>query len=334
MSNSLKIGVIGLGLIGKLHARILHEMPNAQLVAVSDIDKNVAESISNQFNCKCYTDFKEMCNNEQLDAVSICSPDQFHAENAIYAAKKGINILIEKPIAPTVEEALSIKKAALDNNISIMVAHLLHFDPRYAQIKEAIKTGKIGDIVHMYFRRTNPKTNCIRLKGKVSIFYFIGIHDFEMMCSYMGCKPVKVYSQKVSKVNANISSEDTVISIINFENDSIGVIELCWALPENSALGINAYAEIVGTNGVGYINIMDQGVSIITKDSVDYPDILHWPEYNSQINGDLKDELSHFVKATLEKKPYITDIDNAILSVKIVEACFKSIETGYPVDIN
>ena len=333
MQQTLRVGVIGLGLIGSLHARIMAECPNAQLVAVSDINGDTARKIAAEHGCSAYTDFREMCDKEQLDAVCICTPDQFHLENAVYAAEKGINLLIEKPLAPTEQEARSILDTVQRTGVRMMVAHLLHFDPRYAQLRDAVQQGRLGEIIHMFFRRTNPRSNGRRLGGKVSIFYFIGVHDFEMMCACIDSKPCKVYSQRVSKVNADIGCEDTVLSTITFENGAVATIELCWALPENSALGINTYAEIVGTEGAGYVNIMDQGVSIITKDSVEYPDTLHWPEYNGRIQGDLKEELHHFVSATLQGKPYITNPENAITAVRVIEACFQSIETGLPVEI-
>jgi len=334
MHKPLRLGVIGLGFIGRLHARIVSELSNAELVAVSDIDKATAEEIASTFGCKAYTDFKLMCNNEELDAVCICTPDEFHLENAVYAAKKGLHILVEKPIAPTVQQAKKILQEVEKNGVRIMVAHILHFDPRYAKLQEAIDQGEIGDIIHMYFRRTNPKANGRRLGGKTSIYFYIGVHDFEMMCSYMKCKPIKVYAQKVSKINADIGCEDTVFSTINFENGAVASIELCWALPQNSALGINTFAEVVGVKGAGYIEIMNQGVSIINDTNVFYPDTLHWPEYNGRILGDLKEEIEHFVNATLENKPYIVDTENAIMAVKIIEACFKSIDTGMPVEID
>jgi len=79
---------------------------------------------------------------------------------------------------------------------------------------------------------------------------------------------------------------------------------------------------------------MDQGVSLITKDEVIYPDTLNWPEYNGSILGNLKEEIHHFITATQKGLPYIVDTENAITAVKVIEACFKSIETGLPVDIS
>jgi UDP-N-acetylglucosamine 3-dehydrogenase len=334
MQDVLRVGVVGLGLIGSLHARIFREMPNAELAAVSDVNRETAETIASRYGCAAYTNFQEMCDKTELDAVAICTPDQFHLENALYAAKKGLTILIEKPIAPTEAEARQIEEAAKKAGVRLMVAHLLHFDPRYAQLEEAVERGDIGNPIHMYFRRTNPRSNAQRLKGKVSIFYFIGVHDFEMMCTYMHAKPTRVYSQQVKKVHAEIGCEDTTISLVNFDNGALGLIELCWALPESSALGINTFVEVVGEKAAGYVNIMDQGISIITKDTVLFPDTLHWPEYNGRIQGDLKEELQHFVTATLSGAPYLTKIENAIMAVKIIEACFASIKTGKPIDIN
>ena len=333
MQEKLRVGVIGLGLIGGLHARILSEMPNAKLVSVSDINLKTAKEFGERYACNYYNDFKKMCDDEKLDAVCVCTPDQFHKENALYAAQKGIDLLIEKPLATTEAEAREITEAATTAGVRLMVAQLLHFDPRYVKIKESIENGEIGDMIHMFFKRTNPRTNAKRLGGKVSIFYFIGIHDFDMMCCYAKSKPTRAYCQSVSKVNAAIGCEDTIMALINFESGSIGTVELCWALPENSALGINTYAEIVGSDGAGYVNILDQGVSLITKDNVFYPDTLHWPEYNGRIMGDLKEEIQHFVTATQKNEPYIVDTENAITAIKVIEACFMSIETGLPVDI-
>lgn len=329
----LKIGVIGLGFIGSLHARILHELPEACLAAVADINAAAVSEFSERYACRGYTDYKEMLDKEKPDAVSITVPDELHEETAVYAAQKGIAILLEKPLAKTAAESQRIIDAAQKKGARLMVAHLLHFDPRYAQLRDAIKANTLGDMIHMYLKRTNPRQNPERLHGKVSVFYYIGIHDFEFLCACMPGKPVRAYCQMVQKVNKDLGCEDTVAAIINFDHGALGIIELCWAMPNNTALGINTCVEATGTSGAGYVQIMDQGISIVTKSSVIYPDTLHWPEYNGRIQGDLKEELAHFVSATKYGKPYIVDTQNALMAVKVVEACIESIRTGMPVNI-
>lgn len=334
MREKLRMGVIGLGFIGGLHARVIHELPNAELVAVADINERVANETTKKYGCNCYTDYKAMIDKEQLDAVSITLPDELHMEATIYAAKKQINVLLEKPIAKTAAESQQIINVVNEAGRRLMIAHVLHFDPRYAQLRESINRGELGEIIHLYLKRTNSRITPERLKGKVSIFYYMGVHDFEMMCAYAKSRPVRVYCQMVKKVNIEIGCEDSVFTIVNFENGALGVIELCWALPKNNALGIVTYAEVVGAKGVGYIEIMNQGISIVTENNLFYPDTLHWPEYNGRIHGDLKEEIAHFVSSTLNGEPYIVDTQNALTAVKVIEACFESIRLSKPVDIN
>lgn len=329
----LDVAVIGLGFIGEIHARIFAEHPCARLKLVVDKDASLAKKLGERFNCAYATSLTEGMSLSPVSAVSICTPDRFHLENVREAANFGLDILLEKPIAETIIESEEIVDICEKAGVRLMIGHLLHFDPRYAILREAIHNGRFGEIIHMYFRRTNPRANAHRLNGDVSIMYFIGVHDFEMMCSYMRSTPVRVYAQKVSKVNREISAEDTVVATITFENGAIGLVELCWALPNNTSLGINTYAEVVGSDSVGYIEIRDQGLSITTESDVTYPDILHWPEYNEKIQGDLKEELDHFIVSVLENKPFVTKVHTAIQAVQIIEACFESIESNMPITL-
>lgn len=326
----LRVGVIGLGFIGALHARVMYELPNVELVAVSDLRGEVARATADRYACAAYTDYEAMMNAESLDAVSITLPDELHPEAAIRAAEHGLHVLLEKPIAKTAAEAKTILGAVGRAGTRLMVGQVLQFDPRYAQLRDAIRAGRIGEITHMFLKRTNPRSSAARLNGRASIFYYIGVHDIEMMCTYAQSRPVTAYCKMVSKINAQYHSEDSVFATIGFENGSVAVIELCWALPNNSALGINTYVEVVGSEAAGYVNIQDPGVSIVTPQAVEYPDTLHWPEYNGQILGDLKEELAHFAAATLSGAPYIVDNQSALTAAKVIDACFASISSGMP----
>ncbi|MEN6481261.1 MAG: Gfo/Idh/MocA family oxidoreductase, partial [Anaerolineaceae bacterium] len=95
--NELRIGVIGLGFIGELHARIVYELPNAVLVAVSDVRVDVTKKIAAQFGCCGYMDYKEMILAGGLDAVSITLPDELHEEAAVFAIEHGLAVILEKP---------------------------------------------------------------------------------------------------------------------------------------------------------------------------------------------------------------------------------------------
>lgn len=332
-AEKLRVGVIGLGFIGSLHARIMSELNDVELVAVNDAREALASETAEKYGCACYADYKDMILAGGLDAVSITLPDEEHLPAAVFAAEHGLAVLLEKPIAKTANDARIIIDTAKRCGTRLMIGHVLHFDPRYAQLREAIKSGQLGDIVHMFFKRTNPRQNARRVNGRASILHYIGVHDFEMMLACARSKPASVYCKKICRINAEYADEDSVFATITFHDGSLGVIELCWALPDNSALGINTYAEVVGTKAAGYVNILDQGVSIITSDSVEYPDTLHWPEYNGMIQGDLRAELAHFVRRTLTGGEYIVDSDNALTAARVIDACFESMRTQLPVDV-
>lgn len=325
----LRVGVIGLGFIGGLHARIWAENPSAELVAVADINEAAAKKLAEEYHCEAYGDYNEMLKRDDIDAVDICVPEDFHVAPAVAAAKAKKDFLIEKPIAKTVAEARQITEAVKENGVRMMVAHVLKFDPRYVQLNEEIKAGKLGEISTLALKRENSMGTPKRLKGKVSFFYYMGIHDLEWMLDYNSAtKPVKVYAQASNIVLKDLD-KDAAFVTVTFENGSVGTLELNWAFPENNGMvGFMTAAEVVGTKGAALLNVDNQGLMIATPGETDLPDALHWPVYNGKLQGDLKEELAHFAEATLHKKPYLVDTENAVLAVAVVEAAMKSIETG------
>lgn len=331
-----KMAVIGLGYIGGLHARIIAESDNTELVAIADLNKQLADKCAAQYGCRVYTDYNEMLEKEEIDAVDICVPEDFHVQTAVDVANAKKDFMIEKPLAKTLEGCLTIKEAVDANRVRMMVAQVCKFDPRYVELKESIRRGDLGEISAMAFKRGNPVSTANRLQGKVSFFYYLGIHDIEMMVDYnMPAKPVKVYAQASSKKNSHMDRDlDAAFVIVNFDNGVVGNIHLCWAYPDNSAMGIWSVAEVTGTKGMGLVNIRNQGLEIMTDDQESFPDTLLWPEYYGKIQGGLKEEIIHFADATMNDKLYAVDTECCIRGVAIAEAALKSIQTGEPIELS
>lgn len=328
------MAVIGAGFIGELHARILHEYPLADLVAIVDIREETARFVAARYGCGCYTDMRTMLENEEVDAVDICTPEEYHLEPVRLAAEYKKHILLEKPVAKTSKEAMEISRLAGEHQVRLMIGHILHFDPRYATLLNTVERGELGEIVSMFFRRANWKRTSRRLLGKVSFLYYMCVHDIEFM---LACndktKPVKVYAQGVSCINRDIGQQDTAFLTVSFENGSIACIQVMWAMPENTAAILETGAEILGTEGIGTIDGRNQGVEIITDQQPKHPDVLHWPEYHGRVQGDLKEEIHHFVQATLAGEEYLVNTEYAIGAVRIIEAAFESMETGMAVEL-
>ncbi len=334
MEQQLKIAVIGCGFFGQKHADVFDQLANADLVAVCDINPAAAKLVGEKYGVAWYTDHNEMMDKEKLDAVSVCVSEDYKLKPSVDVARHKLNLLLEKPIAKNADEAMQIKKAVDENGVRLMVAHVCEFDGRYRYTADAIREGKLGDIISLYLKRSTCQSTAQRLGGKVSFFHYMGVHDFEAMLLFAKpALPVRVYSQWVAKKNASFGAQDTVFNTITFDNGIVACIQLCWALPESEALGFVACAEVVGTTGVSYIDIKNQGLELHTETGVCYPDLTYWPEYFGHTAGKVREELQHFVDATLSGAPYLVDTDLAIEAVRTIDACFKSLETNLPVEI-
>jgi UDP-N-acetylglucosamine 3-dehydrogenase len=331
----LRIAVVGCGFFGEKHADILNELPNAHLAAVCDKNQSVAERLAHKLGCAAYGNIETMLAKEDIDAVSIAVSETYHLTAVEPAARAKKHILIEKPIARNYEEARKIVQLVEENEVRLMVAHILKWDGRYQYTAEAIQRGELGDIISMYLKRSSTNITAVRLKESVSIFHYAGVHDFESMLTFAApAKPVKAYAQSVSKKNAPYNSTDTVFSTITFDNGIIASIQLCWALPEGGSCDFVVHAEVVGTKGVSYIDLHNQGVAIYREQAPGYyPELTYWPEYYNHVHGSLRQEIAHFVDHTLSGEPYAVDTERAVLAVRTIDACFESLKTGMPVEI-
>ena len=160
------------------------------------------------------------------------------------------------------------------------------------------------------------------------MLYYVGVHDIDIVLWYIQSEVEEIHAKKVSKMY----DEDCIFILFSFKNGAVGSLEFSWSLPENYPAGIWSEVEVVGTKGAGYIEVNDQGLKLFT-DGFHLPDTLHWPEYNGEIFGDLRDELMHFVDATINNKEFLMPTEDSIKAVGFIEACLKSIEKNAPIKL-
>ena len=327
----LRVGVIGLGFMGELHARVHHELAMVDLVALADIDGVRGAPIAERLGAEFTTDTAELLAREDIDAVSICTPDRLHLEPARAAAQAGKAILLEKPMAHEAGAAEEIARAVETAGTRLMVAHILRFDPRYAQLHGAADPDRLGEPIHLRAKRNTSRALARRLGAGSSILHYLGVHDIDMMQWVGRTRITRVYAQKVEKLgNGN---EDALYAVLNFENGAIGVLDYSWAWP--NALPCRDYAafEVVGTTGGAIIDGRDQGLYLISEKTYVQPDIHLWPRVHGAIVGDLRDELQHFAEAVLSGAPFAQPYREALQAIRVLDALFESVATARPVDV-
>lgn len=333
MSKSIKVGVIGLGQMGILHARIYKKLPLVELVAICEYNDERREEYANEFGCKAYKDYKEMLEDPTIEAVSIVLPDNIHRECVEIAVKNNKHILLEKPLAKELEDGKAMYEITKDYDKIFTVGFLLRFDPRFNLIKQSLDNGELGEIIHLYCRRNSPIIGPRRYIGESDLSMHVMIHDIDYINWYMNCEPVKVFAKSRSVLLKENDMDDVIYAIVTYENGAIACLEACWVLPENSPTIIDDKLELVGTKGVAYVDSCDNGVRIISDKRVAYPDSRHWYYTNGEPSGDLAEELMAFINNIVNGTKSIITPKEAYDSLRVVDAIERSIAEGVEVSL-
>jgi predicted dehydrogenase len=222
----IKVAVIGVGSMGKNHARIYSELPDTRLVAVSDADAKTAESVAVRFGAHAYSDHRQMLENERPDAVSIAVPTALHESVAMDALEAGAHILVEKPITATLEEGKRLIKRAADLKRKLMVGHIVRFNPAMQTLKHKMQTNELGRIFQIFCRRAGPFPARIR---DVGVVIDLATHDLDVMRFLTGLDPLRVYAEIEQRIHTE--HEDLVFGMLRFPEGITGALEINWLTP-------------------------------------------------------------------------------------------------------
>jgi myo-inositol 2-dehydrogenase/D-chiro-inositol 1-dehydrogenase len=248
----MRIGIIGAGRIGKMHAQNLAtRVPGAQVVAIADPVLDAACEVAQRLHIPmAVADYREVLDNSAVDAVSICSSTDTHAQIMIEAAQAGKHIFCEKPIAidlKKIDEAL----AAVDRaGVTLQVGFNRRFDPNFRKVRELVAGHKIGQ-PHL-LRITSrdpapPPIEYVRVSG--GIFLDMTIHDFDMARYLMGCEVDEVYTTGGVMVDPRIGEAgdlDTAVVTLRFANGAIGMIDNS----RQAVFGYDQRVEVFGSGGM------------------------------------------------------------------------------------
>lgn len=252
----LKVGVIGIGNMGKHHARIYHEFDDVELVAISDIDKNLGMKVSKQYGCKYYSDYLDLLKNKEIQAVSIVVPTKLHKKVALDAMRYKKNILLEKPIAETIEDANEIIKSAKKSNVKLFIGHIERFNPAVQKLKQVISEGRIGKITSIIARRVGLPPAKI---NDTNVLLDLAVHDIDII-NYLLEKEPEVIN--ATSYNSVITSTKDRAEIFLKHGDVSSFIQVNWITP----IKIRNLA-ITGTNGYAELDYINQHLILYTNGS-------------------------------------------------------------------
>jgi predicted dehydrogenase len=330
--DKVKIGVVGVGTIGIVHATALASSPLAELVGIAELDDDLREKVAKDLGTTGYADYQKLIRAPGIQAVSICTPDHLHLKPVLDCMEAGLHIIVEKPLATTLPEAEQIAGRVRLYGKQFMVAYIVRFDPRYALAKEAVDKGEIGEIVHMSALRNTSPLSPRYLKGRVSLAFFIGVHDLDQLM-WMNPSPIeRVYAESRGMVvKKETGVDDTMLSVLRFKNGVIAQMNHSWACPLNREARLQSRLDIIGTKGQIGVEVWDQGLKITGPNGIRFPDVSYGPIIHGERVGNMRRQLEYFLKCILRNERPMVGAEEGVAGVKAALALEESIRTGKPI---
>lgn len=323
----MKVAVIGTGSMGQHHVRNYSEMPDVELVAIADQNTAQVNKLASKFDCKGYQDYKEMLSVEKPDAVTIALPTVLHLEATLNALEAGAHVLVEKPIADTVEDAKLMISTAKEKNLTLAVGHIERFNPAITELKKRLDEGQLKRIFTMHAQRQSPFPGRIQ---DVGVAKDLATHELDTM-RYLADSKVKHLTANVSQV-LHDKQEDIVFGLLRFQNNILGVLDVNWITPAKVRK-----IKVIGEAGMFIADYLTQELFFYANAAIPSPEEREeWFEmvfsgvqegdmirYQIQKREPLRLQLESFIQSIKEKSTPVVSGEDGMraleLALKIVE---------------
>ena len=319
----VRVGVIGVGSMGQNHVRVFSEV--ATLVGIADPDPKAGGDVANRFTVSYFPDYRVLLK-EKIDAVSVCVPTNLHARVAMDVIEAGKHLLVEKPLCGTVRDAERLVKAARDAGVVLAVGHIERHNAVVDSARRHLQAGDWGDLITAGARRVSNFPDRVR---DVGVVMDLAIHDIDILRYLVESKVASVYA--VGGRQRHDLFEDHATILMNFENGVNGYVEVNWLTPMK-------VRKLSLTCSLNYVEL-DYTAQTMTISSATLGQLDPFNLYQIPFDYDirhvslkkeepLKREILDFLRAIEEKKEPKVNGEDAIETLRVVEAAVESERTG------
>ncbi len=335
MNKKVNIGVVGLGRLGSLYANYFaNRLPEANLVAVSDVREEVAKQVAQQYGAKkVYQDYHGMLADEEVEAIVIVTPTKYHKAVAIDAARAGKAIFCEKPLSLSIDASIEIKEVVEETGAFFQMGFMRRFDSGYLAAKERIDSGVIGNRVQFKATsrdRERPELDYLRPENSGGLFVDMGIHDFDVARWLMGdVKSIYATGGVLAYPEMKeVGDVDNAIANMYFEDGTLGVVDLS----RNGIYGYDIHSEILGTEGtlqIGYYR--ETPIQVMKKNAISH-DVV--PGFYERFEKAYVDQLQNFVDNVINDRPPAITAEDGLKALIIALAATKSLHQNRLVELS
>lgn len=285
------VAVVGLGLMGDLHARILVDMLGAGQVIGVEINPTRAEEVGQRLGIRVQDSLEAVI--ERVDAVSVTLPDHLHVADCVAALRAGRAVLVEKPLAVDTAQCRQILQARIRPR-QLMVGHVLRFDLRLRELKRRLDTAEFGTLRYIRIQRANSATVADKVAERVSVTAFLGVHDLDLL--------LWLTRQTIQRADAHARTfigahADLCLATLELSGGATAVVENHWLVHPDSARSCLAGIQVFGDAGMALVDLSTDELEVVTSFTrgsrrVDSRNWTHDPNVSG---GSLRRELEAFV---------------------------------------
>ena len=336
----VRFAIVGTGLWGESHALVYARDERVELAAVCDVRGERAREVAQRYGAaKWCSDYREVMADPSIRAVSVATPDFAHAEIAVAAAQAGKHLLVEKPLATSVQDCERIMAAARAAGVKLMVDFHNHWNPPLYAARQAIAAGEIGAPQLIYLRLHDTifvPTGMLSWASQSTVGWFLGSHTVDLVCWLLGERPRRVYALSASRVleERGIRTPDFYQGLLEFPSGAVANTDNGWIMPNTSPSIIDFQGRIVGSKGALSWNLSHhRALEKYTEDKGIYPDVLGKYDMHGGPTGFTLESIRHFVDCVLQDKEPLCTGEDGLWATRIICAMEESVRQQRPVEL-
>jgi len=329
----VRVGLAGLGSMGRNHLRILSARPDVHLVAVADPVDEALRSAAEQCGAQPFAKPGAMVAEAEIDALVIAAPTMAHVPLALAAIERDVAVLVEKPLAATVDEGMRIVAAARERGVPVQVGHVERFNPAVLELGRLIADGWLSSIYAIASRRAGPFPARIR---DVGVTVDLATHDVDILSWIAGERPSRVYAETAQRIHAD--HEDLLFGLLHFPSGATGMLDVNWLTPAKRRQLV-----VVGEEGMFELDYLTQRLTFTRATDTTNPRLIKG--YAPTFEGEMVElpvasveplaaELEAFLAVVRDGGRPIVDAEDGLWAVAVATSLLDSASQGAAIDLS
>jgi predicted dehydrogenase len=336
----LRVGVVGVGVMGSGYARVLDANPTTEVTALAASRPGRAQTLAEELtHARAFDSWPELIASGEVDAVCIATPDHLHTEIMVAAAEAGLHIACEKPFTTSLAEADRAIEAIHRNGVTAMTLFNHRWVPAYAQAKDAIAAGDIGRPVLAAARKNDRiyvPTEMLSWASESTSAWFLSSHDIDLACWFLDDTITHVSAIATSGVLTarGVTTPDAIHIQARFSRGAIAAFESAWIYPNTFPTMVDSFVEVVGSDGVIHLDRQAEQIEMATGTAHNYPRNTITVNLHGRLTGAGPAALLHWAECAATGAEPLVSLDSSRHVTAVLDAAHRAIGTGHEVAVD